>query len=180
MSIRNAAKALLLHDGKVLLNRNQCTRGGMYYGLSDGDIYYDLPGGGQNQYETIEEAVIRECAEETGYTVTVDRLAAIYEEISMNEMFRSEFACYAHKIYFLFICRLTDQSVKAPFEKDFDMLESEWIDIGKIIEIPLYPGIIRSQWQRIMQSDTVVNLGSERIGWQFSGSDQTECNCAGA
>ena len=51
MAISSAAKALLLKDGKILLNR--CRR-------DDGSVYYDLPGGGQHQGEKLEDAVLRE------------------------------------------------------------------------------------------------------------------------
>ena len=81
MGIRNAARAIIVNDGKILLNKNQNSLGDMCFGISKGAVYYDLPGGGQNQYETLEEAVIRECLEETGYITAVERLAAVYEEI---------------------------------------------------------------------------------------------------
>jgi len=163
MGIRNAAKAILIHDGKMLVNKNLNSIGDICWGVPNGAIYYDLPGGGQNQYETLEEAVIRECIEESGYTVAVDRLAAVYEEISINEKFRSEHEPYAHKVHFMFICRVTDQPQKPLAEKDFDMLESVWVDIEEMKGIPLYPRIIHSNLERILQSNEVVYLGSERI-----------------
>ena len=58
MAIRCASKAIIIEKGFVLLNR---CKG------EDGDIYYDLPGGGQKQYESMEQTVIREVKEETGY-----------------------------------------------------------------------------------------------------------------
>ncbi len=54
MAIRNAAKAILIHNDKFLLNKCQS---------KDIGIYYDLPGGGQNPYETMEQAVLREVLE---------------------------------------------------------------------------------------------------------------------
>ena len=57
MAIRNAAKAIILHNDKILVNR--CI-------TENNEVYYDLPGGGQNQFETMEDAVIREVLEETG------------------------------------------------------------------------------------------------------------------
>ena len=55
--IRNAVKVILLNQGCALLNR--CAH-------ADGRIYYDLPGGGQHEYESIEQAALREVREETG------------------------------------------------------------------------------------------------------------------
>ncbi len=102
MGIRNSAKAIIISNGKILVNKNLNTLGDMCYGLPDGAIYYDLPGGGQHQYETLEEAVVRECLEESGYTVAVERLLAVYEEISMNSDFRCSYEPYAHKLTFYF------------------------------------------------------------------------------
>lgn len=72
MAIRNAAKAIIIENGKVLLNKciGKCN-----------EIYYDLPGGGQNQFEEMEDAVKRECLEESGYRIEIIRFAALAEEI---------------------------------------------------------------------------------------------------
>ncbi len=163
MGIRNAAKAIIVHDGKILLNKNLNSMGDMCYGLPNGAVYYDLPGGGQNQYETLEEAVIRECLEETGYTASVDRLLAIYEEISTNSNLRIQYKRYAHKIFFVFLCRLTDAPPAPATEKDMDMLQPEWISLRDIKSIPLYPQIIHANLERLLDAPGPVYLGSERI-----------------
>lgn len=163
MGIRNSAKAIIIDNNKMLVNKNQNSMGDMCYGLPNGAIYYDLPGGGQNQYETLEEAVIRECMEESGYTVRVDRLAAIYEEISMNHEFRAKYEQYAHKVHFVFICHLADERLKAPAEKDLDMLESEWINIEDIKNIPLYPLMINTSLDLLLKTNATLYLGCERV-----------------
>ena len=163
MSIRNAAKAILIHDGKMLLNKNRNSVGDAFYDLVNGDIYYDFPGGKQNQYETLEEAVIRECMEESGYTVTVERLAGIYEEISMNPKARAEYEEYAHRISFAFICKLTDEALKPLAEKDLDMLQSEWIPFEDVKNIPLYPKMLRDNIDLLCTSITPVYFGSEYV-----------------
>lgn len=89
MAIRNSAKALSVSGNKIYVNR--CV-------TQKGEIYYDLPGGGQHMFETMEEAVIREVLEETGYQVKVIRFAALAEEINdyletgvyINEFIRYE------------------------------------------------------------------------------------------
>ncbi|MDF2802172.1 MAG: hydrolase [Anaerocolumna sp.] len=45
MAIRNAAKAIILHNDSILINR--CI-------TKNGEVYFELPGGGQNQFETME------------------------------------------------------------------------------------------------------------------------------
>lgn len=72
LSIRSAAKAVIIKDNMLLLNK--C------YDSTLGE-YYDLPGGGQNQYETIEEAIKRECLEETGYSICVGQFLAVFSSL---------------------------------------------------------------------------------------------------
>lgn len=163
LSIRNAAKAIIINGDKVLLNRNQNSLGDMCYGLPNGAIYYDLPGGGQNQYETLEEAVIRECIEESGYTVVIDRLAAVFEEITENQQFRTQYANYAHKVHFVFLCHVLHVPMKPLAEKDIDMLDSEWVDLKQLKECPLYPPILKDNLDSILSSDTPLYLGSQII-----------------
>ena len=92
--IRNSAKALILKDGKLLLNSHL---------TSTGELYYDLPGGGQNPYETMEEAVVREVREETGLRVEPVRFAALCEEIFTNEDMRRRFPQYCHRCMHIFL-----------------------------------------------------------------------------
>ena len=78
MGIRCIVKAIIIEEGKVLLNRCHDDKFG---------DYFSLPGGGQLQYETLQEAVVRECLEETGYAVAPVRFAALCETIFTDEVF---------------------------------------------------------------------------------------------
>lgn len=60
----NAARAIILHDNKLLLMRRN----------KQGSDYYTLVGGKANHDETIEQALIREVKEETGLTITDHQL----------------------------------------------------------------------------------------------------------
>ena len=165
MGIRNSAKALILSDdgGKILLNKNQNSLADIWDEFPNGAIYYDLPGGGQNQYETLEEAVKRECLEELGLTLEVGKLAAIYEEISMNEDFRERFGQYAHKIFFVFICRVANEPAKPVTEQDMDMIGSEWIEIENIKNTLIYPAVIKTNFDLILKTRNPLYLGSHRV-----------------
>jgi len=169
MSVRNTAKALIIINNKILLNKNQNTLGDFCWGLPNGAIYYDLPGGGQEKFETLEESVTREIFEETGCSVIVDRLSAICEEIvvrdeqSIGKNMSKIYERHCHKIHFVFTCRLKDEAAKPATVKDLDMLESEWVDVEQIANIPFFPKVIHDNFDLILGSESVVFLGSERI-----------------
>ena len=163
MSIRNAAKALIIKDNKILLNKCINTTGFAMDGIYANEVYYDLPGGGQKQYETLEEAIMRECAEETGYNVAPDRLAALYEEIYMDTEARKKYPDYSHKIFFVFICHLLNEERKALTEKDIDQIESEWVDIEDIANIKLQPKTVKINLPLILSAERPIFLGSKRI-----------------
>ena len=115
MAIRCASKAIIIEDGAILLNR--CKGEG-------GDTYYDLPGGGQKQYESMEQTVVREVKEETGYEVSVERFVALAEEINLNEEYRKLYPEYTHRVLHVFTAKLIGENRALPTEKDFGMEES--------------------------------------------------------
>ncbi|TKI88250.1 NUDIX domain-containing protein, partial [Bacillus wiedmannii] len=69
MEIRNSVKAILVHEGKLLVTT---------YEDEDG-IYHLLPGGGQKIGETLDRTLKRECLEETGIEVKEGNLLFIRE-----------------------------------------------------------------------------------------------------
>lgn len=65
---------LIIEDGKVLLGRRR-------------DIdWWNLPGGGMEPGETVDEALRREVLEETGLTVRVGRLVGVYSKPQKQEV----------------------------------------------------------------------------------------------
>ena len=151
--IRCTSKALIVWDGMVLLNR--CV-------LENGRVYYDLPGGGQNSFETMEEAVCREVLEETGYVVRVEAFAGIAEEIYTNEDLRTRFPDYAHRILHIFRAVLTDAPRRTPTEKDMGMDKSEWIPIPEIPGLTeTRPASLKERLPEILNSPAPVYLGPE-------------------
>ncbi len=149
MSIRNAAKAVILKDGCLLLQHCRWV---------NGREYYDLPGGGQHVYETMEEAVVRECLEETGYTVAVERFLALHEEIWMDEAYRKQYPDHTHRIYHTFLCTLTDAAPVPPSEVDFDQIGFDWIPLAQLSQIDLLPSKLAQVLPRLLAEGTMAYL----------------------
>lgn len=154
MSIRSTAKAIILDDGKILLNKCRDKHNG---------TYYSLPGGGQNQYETMSDAIVRECQEETGYHVEPMRFAALCEEICDSDEFRENYPEYAHKMYHIFVCRLLDEPRVTPTEVDDMQIGIEWINIQELAGIRLLPVMVGGNITKIISTDNAFFLGSEHI-----------------
>ncbi len=154
MSIRNVAKGIVVDGDRLLLTK--CMD-------SNGRSYYALPGGGQAQYETIEEALVRECLEETGYSVTPVRFAALYEEIVGDAELRRTYPDYTHKIHHIFLCRLADETSRTPTELDLEQVGLEWLDVGAIDGLDLRPVAVRDRIQIALRDPTPAFLGSQRM-----------------
>jgi|GEM_PF-213385 len=163
MAIRNTCKALVVKDGKLLLCKNvRPTDDRCWWVLPQGAVCCDLPGGGQNMDETLEEAAVRECLEETGYTAAVKRLAAVYEMIFMSEHFRARYLRHVHKVHFIFLCELTDAPRVMPTEMDTDMQGTEWVDLRELENTPLYPAVVKDNIHRMLDAKEMLFLGSQR------------------
>ena len=147
MQVRNSAKALVYHEGCILLNR--C--------ISRFGEYYALPGGGQNPGELLTEAVTRELREETGLSVKPVRMCGIYECISPPGRDNS-----THKLYCIFLCELTDEKALPPTEPDACQIDQRWVPLEDIRKINLFPRTIRNNISRMIQSRHTIYLGSER------------------
>ena len=154
MSVRSTVKAIIIDKDKILLNK--C------FDKFNGD-YYSLPGGGQDKYESIYDAVIRECKEETGYNVIPTRFCGICEEICDNEETRAFYSKYAHKLYHLFICKLENDIVDEPTCIDDMQEESQWINIEDLNKIKILPTSLEKNIYRIIKYDLVLDLGSTHI-----------------
>ena len=147
MAVRNSAKAIVVNDGKILVNR--C--------ISKFGEYYALPGGGQHTGEMLNETVKRELLEETGYSVVPLRLSGIYERISVGRHDAN-----AHKIYFIFLCKLGPEPKRAPTETDRFQIGLEWIDIKEIQRKNLFPRAIRDNISGLIGYGETIFIGSEK------------------
>ena len=154
VAIRNAAKGIILHHKKVLVNR--CVDG-------QGNVYFDLPGGGQNQFETIEEALLREVSEETGYTVCVERFAALAEEICDNEEIRKRYYDYSHRVLHIFLARLADENRIAIKEMDYQQQESLWVPLNEADTLRFRPSQLSGKISELVYDMRPRYLGCSRF-----------------
>ena len=154
MGIRSTVKAIIVNKDKVLLNK--C------YDEYNGE-YYSLPGDGQDTYETLHEAVIRECLEETGYCVIPKKFVALCEEICENPKTRELYPEYIHKMYHIFLCELVDDIAKKPIKVDEMQVSSEWVNIEHLDEIHLLPNVLNKNVIKMIRNQIPMFLGSEYI-----------------
>lgn len=152
--VRSTAKGILVHEGKVLLNRCR--------DRYNGD-YYSLPGGGQEKYETLFEALRREMLEETGYRVTDIRFAGLFEEICDDEEYRREYPQYSHKMYHFFLCAPESLERTAVTEMDDSQIESEWVEIDRLGDLVIRPLPLGRCIQDLIAGKGPMFLGSDHV-----------------
>ncbi len=151
MAIRNASKALIYENGKVLLNSHR---------TEEGKVYYDLPGGGQHEYETMEEAVIREVLEETGIQVEPIQFQAIAEEIWDDPAMREQSPDYCHRLMHIFLVRPLPGGRGGKTELDYQQTGSIWVTPEEADELAIVPVQLRGRMRQVLESPTAVYLGS--------------------
>lgn len=155
MAIRSAAKAIILHNNNVLINK--CMQ------IGTNSVYYDLPGGGQHQFESLEEAVVREVLEETGYKVEIIRFAGIAEEIHTDEQIRKAYRDYSHRILHIFIVCLADTVRVLPAETDFQQEESVWMSLNEADHVFFRPQQLTGKISMLVTNDDPFYLGCTYI-----------------
>ncbi len=150
MAVRNSAKAFIIKGNKILLTK--CND-------PDDGVYYTVPGGGQNEFESLKQAVKRECIEETGHTIEVDRMVAVFEEIALSEEFKRRYPNHAHKVFFTFLCHLKDEKISEIIKKDTDQTDHEWVDLNEVHKLAFYPKILKDNFDDVLDAEKVLFLG---------------------
>lgn len=144
--IRNSAKALVFKDSRMAAIK-----------IDDrGDIFYILPGGGQDPEELLSESVRRECAEELGVEVEAKELAFVIEG-RYGESF--------HRVDLVFLCRYIAEIPNADLQVDTNQAGVEWLKIDDLEGVPLYPSKLRRQIINLYHNwPHDVYLGDESMG----------------
>jgi ADP-ribose pyrophosphatase YjhB (NUDIX family) len=129
--VRNSAKALIVADGAVLLQRCQ-------FGER---IVHLLPGGTQEHGETLGEAVRREVLEEAGLRVRVGRLLWVREFIAARHL---SWGDDGHTVECIFACvPEKGATIGTAMVPDDAQLEVRWVPLGEVTGLTMWPATIQ-------------------------------------
>ena len=144
--VRNAAKALIIKDGKMLAIKLK----------DEQDEWYIMPGGGQDVEEILPETVCREVVEELGLQVEVKDLVFVIEGVH-GESF--------HRVDLVFLCKYIGKIENAVLQSDTYQVGYDWLDIKSLNTTPLYPSKLRRQIMNLYEGKAhKVYLGNEEMG----------------
>lgn len=90
--------------------------------------YYETPGGGVDEGESVEETVIRECYEETGYQIE------IVEEVGIVDDYYN--LINRHNLNYYYVCKVVSGDGKPRFvsEGDSFIKGTEFLPVDEIIK----------------------------------------------
>lgn len=127
--VRPSAKALIIRNDRILLLK--CQKGE--------HVYYNLPGGGQEFGERIDEALTRECWEEAGARIQVNKLVFVRDYISKHHSF-SDSKTDVHQLELFFTCELLEpEHPTGGPEPDDYQIGVEWVPLEQLKQVNLYP-----------------------------------------
>lgn len=131
--IRNSAKAIIIEDGNLLLTKNKDQFG----------IFYLLPGGGQEPFETITDALKRECKEEINAEIIVKDLLFVRDYIGKNHEF-AKWDSDVHQIEYMFECELINKEKLSNGDiPDKMQIGVDWINIKELHKHRVYPDVLK-------------------------------------
>ncbi|HKK18802.1 MAG TPA: NUDIX domain-containing protein [Opitutales bacterium] len=147
--IRTAARALIIHQNKLLTIKMRDKTG----------VFYILPGGGQRHGETLREGLERECLEEIGTQVEVGELLYVREYIGKNHEFRRSHHAF-HQVENVFRCSLPNPDGIGPgSEHDKKQVGVEWIPLAELKDRRFLPEVIKAHF-----SDEGFEPGNNYLG----------------
>ena len=150
--IRNAARALIVRHGKILLLRKA--------GYMDGERYA-LPGGGQDLGETLEQALVRECHEEIGTQVDIHGLVHVADCFKPRD---TTPPTTRHLVEFLFECSIPeDYEARNGHLPDKHQVAVVWVSLEGLVDTMLYPRALGAYLRELPGRSAPFYLG--RIDW---------------
>jgi ADP-ribose pyrophosphatase YjhB (NUDIX family) len=146
--IRNAARAVIIRDERLLLLRKE--GGGQ-------PERYALPGGGQDTGETLQEALLRECREEIGTTVRIDRLLFVADFFKPRD---SSPPSTRHILELMFQCSVpADYRPASGHHPDKHQTGVVWMPLGELERIRLCPASLGRHVLEALQGNRHSYIG---------------------
>lgn len=130
-NVRLSVKAIVIKDGHVLFLK--CSD-------EQGD-WFMLPGGGVGYKETIQQALERECFEETGYRIQIGTLRFVRDYIADNHEFAHDSNGF-HQVELWFACEVISEPSK-PSLPDTMQVGVEWLQLTLLDHHRIYPKVLK-------------------------------------
>lgn len=148
LPIRNAARAVIIRNGQILLLKKI---GG------DRPERYALPGGAQDPGESLTSALQRECEEEIATRVEIGALVHVAEFCKRRD---TQPPSRRHLVEFLFLCGVPDgyrpQNGPHPDKHQVDVV---WIDVDALQRVPLFPAYLKDCLGGMTKAEEPFYLG---------------------
>lgn len=132
LKLRNSTKAIIIENNSVLVTKLH----------DENEIFYLLPGGGQEPGEKLIDCLVRECIEETGYEIEVNELLFIRECFMDKDI---------HRVEFIFKGNIVRETEITGMDKD--QLGIEWLELDNILNEPLFPTELRTLIKSYINGD---------------------------
>lgn len=147
--IRNAVRAIIIEDGKILLCK---------YKDKDG-VFYACVGGGQTCFEDMHTALRRECKEEINSEINIGEMVFV-RDVFADIDDGSGVLERIHQIEYFFQCTLiNNQTVCIGDNPDFNSLGIEWVSIDKLKELRIYPNVFKDYIHKDGSLQNIIYLG---------------------
>ena len=148
-NIRNAVRAVIIRDSRILLIRKE---------YEDGSQQFALPGGAQDPGETLTMALDRECQEEIGADVRILSLLHVADRFKLRDTTPPS---TRHLVEFLFACDVEETYMpQNGHHPDKHQVEVVWIELSKLDSVTLQPQSMAEFLSRIQQQKSAVYLGT--------------------
>lgn len=147
--VRTTARAVIIHDRKILLLQKD-------YG--ELGVRFALPGGGQEPHESLHQALQRECLEEIDTRVEIGPLLHVADYFKLRD---SQPPTRRHLLELLFNCALPEgyrpHNGSHPDKHQVDVI---WAELARLPHLPLYPPYLVDCLTRLADPGRPVYLGS--------------------